>query len=303
MALEDFTDTDIWTEIDAEGVRTVTANKIATVDIPDNVTNYVQGDFSTDHFGDFEHLLKTVQTSVDAGSVGGIWAVTDAPVGTWSGMVSDNTGISLHWYRTDSNYDLVLKEWWAYTTDKYRETNSGLPRTVYVTVSRSGTTGQALIYSDAGRTTLLDTITITVETTKLRYLHAVWSYTYGSGLLVQTYDVENLDIQEAPCTVSTGAATDIKQLTSTLNGSIDTMGSETSVDVTFEYGATDAYGDETTGSTESETGDISEGIEDLTASTTYHFRIKAVGTYGTAYGDDVDFDTLPALRRKGGLCY
>lgn len=120
-----------------------------------------------------------------------------------------------------------------------------------------------------------------------------------------TYTIENLDLQEAPCTVSTGEAADITQTTATLAGSLDTMGDETSVDVTFEYGETDAYGEETTGSTETETGDISEGIEDLTASTTYHFRIKAVGTYGTAYGDDAEFDTLAeevvAIRVKGRI--
>ena len=99
---------------------------------------------------------------------------------------------------------------------------------------------------------------------------------------------------KSPCTVTTGAASDIAQTTATLNGSLDTMGDETSVDVTFQYGETDAYGTETPGSTETAIGDISEGITGLTASTGYYFRIKAVGTYGTAYGADAEFTTLAA---------
>jgi hypothetical protein len=65
--------------------------------------------------------------------------------------------------------------------------------------------------------------------------------------------------------------------------------------VTFEYGETDGYGTETTGTTETGTGAISEGIIGLKESTLYHFRIKAVGTYGTVYGSDAIFTTLTKM--------
>jgi hypothetical protein len=95
-----------------------------------------------------------------------------------------------------------------------------------------------------------------------------------------------------PPTVSTSAATDIDQSSATLNGNLTSLGSASSVDVSFEYGTTTSYG--TTTETIPMHGAVgfSTVITGLNPGTTYHFRAKAVSSYGTATGDDMTFTTL-----------
>jgi len=65
--------------------------------------------------------------------------------------------------------------------------------------------------------------------------------------------------------------------------------------VTFEYGKTTGYGSVKTATQSPATGtanaNMSADITGLTASTTYHFRVKAVSEAGTVYGDDMTFTT------------
>ena len=103
-------------------------------------------------------------------------------------------------------------------------------------------------------------------------------------------DVE--PISSAP-TVTTNPATWINQTGAVLNGTVNANSLETTV--TFEYGTTDSYGqttDATPGSiTGSTTTDVVATLTGLTVSVTYHYRVKAVNTKGTSYGDDMTFLT------------
>jgi uncharacterized protein (TIGR02145 family) len=93
---------------------------------------------------------------------------------------------------------------------------------------------------------------------------------------------------------TTGSATSVSSSGAILNGTVNANNSSTTV--TFEYGTTTSYGTEVsadqnpvTGSTETS---VSKSISGLSASTTYHYRVKAVSAGGTAYGDDMTFTTL-----------
>jgi uncharacterized protein (TIGR02145 family) len=69
----------------------------------------------------------------------------------------------------------------------------------------------------------------------------------------------------------------------------------TATDVSFEYGLTNGYGKSVNSILNPFTGfknsTASAVIKDLTSGTLYHFRIKAVSSLGTTYGDDLTFKT------------
>jgi phosphodiesterase/alkaline phosphatase D-like protein len=117
--------------------------------------------------------------------------------------------------------------------------------------------------------------------------------TYGSDLTVAT-------LGGAP-TATTAAATNVSGLTATVNGSVNA--NLVSTDVTFEYGLTTSYGSSAAAVPAIVTGStlttVAADLSGLTGATLYHFRIKAVNTAGTTYGDDLTFTTLgsaPAAR-------
>jgi phosphodiesterase/alkaline phosphatase D-like protein len=91
-----------------------------------------------------------------------------------------------------------------------------------------------------------------------------------------------------------------------LNGTVNANGNSTTV--TFEYGATTAYGttvaadqSPVSGSTDST---VSVTIGGLLPGTTYHYRVVGQNSSGTTFGADSTFATLllgeiPVLSREG----
>ncbi len=103
-------------------------------------------------------------------------------------------------------------------------------------------------------------------------------------------------ITPVPPSATTAGATGMGATTATLNGTVNANNSSTVV--TFEYGLTASYGSTAIASQSPVTGNtltnVSAGVSGLTASTTYHFRLKAVSAGGTVYGDDFPFTTSAA---------
>jgi phosphodiesterase/alkaline phosphatase D-like protein len=99
--------------------------------------------------------------------------------------------------------------------------------------------------------------------------------------------------QSVPPTVITSDATGIQATSATLNGKLDGLGSDDSAKVSFEWGVTTDYGNETTPEFRKVTGSFEAKLTGLAPNTTYHFRVKAVGSSGTAYGPDMQFTTRP----------
>jgi uncharacterized protein (TIGR02145 family) len=117
------------------------------------------------------------------------------------------------------------------------------------------------------------------------YATNVTGTTYGDN---QTFTTST----QAP-EANTCAATDKTTTTATLNGSVNAHDSSTTV--TFEYGTTTSYGMSISATPGTLTGNtltaVSAGITGLTPNTTYHFRVKAVNSGGTDYGNDQSFTT------------
>jgi hypothetical protein len=93
-----------------------------------------------------------------------------------------------------------------------------------------------------------------------------------------------------PPTVITNSATNVTSNSATLNGTLYNLGSATSVQVSFEWGDTTNYGNETPAQTESLPTVFSADLSGLTPGTTYHFKARAVGD-STASGFDMTFTT------------
>ena len=94
-------------------------------------------------------------------------------------------------------------------------------------------------------------------------------------------------------TVTTLAATGITSSAATLSGNLTSLGSSSSVNVSFEWGTSQAYGNSINSQIKTGTGSFSASLTGLAANTTYYYRAKAVGS-GTVYGSGLSFTTLPA---------
>jgi hypothetical protein len=98
-----------------------------------------------------------------------------------------------------------------------------------------------------------------------------------------------------PPVVATNPATNVTSFSAMLNGIVNPNGPITAVH--FDYGTTTNYGSSTTTQNYQgiSTQNVTANVSGLTAGATYHFRIVASNSAGTAYGTDRSFIT-PAAR-------
>jgi DNA-binding beta-propeller fold protein YncE len=97
-----------------------------------------------------------------------------------------------------------------------------------------------------------------------------------------------------PPGAATEAATRVTATEAILHGAVNPNGFATTVQ--FEYGLTTAYGSKAPAVAESAgvgTSEVAKGVNltGLLPSTTYHFRLKATSSQGTALGSDLTFTT------------
>jgi hypothetical protein len=94
--------------------------------------------------------------------------------------------------------------------------------------------------------------------------------------------------------VTTKPATLIASFSATLNGMVNPHGLTTTAH--FQYGTTTSYGHTTASQTRTgnTSQNVSASVSGLSASTTYHFRIVAMNSHGTAFGADQTFTTRSA---------
>jgi hypothetical protein len=92
--------------------------------------------------------------------------------------------------------------------------------------------------------------------------------------------------------VTTNAASGLTTTGATLNANLTSLGTSSTVTVSFEYGLTNNYGNTIAGvpPTMTSTGTFSASLSGLTPNTLYHYRAKAVGDE-TSYGNDRTFTT------------
>jgi hypothetical protein len=148
--------------------------------------------------------------------------------------------------------------------------------------------------------TILDDILVEGDETVNLALSSPVNATLGSP---NTAVLTITDNETQPSVVSTNSATNITTNSATLNGNLIAMGTATSVTVSFEWGNTTSYGNETAPQVMTIPGVFSGNLTGLNPNTIYHFRAKAIGN-GTSYGDDTAFTTavppMPTIRHLPG---
>ena len=78
---------------------------------------------------------------------------------------------------------------------------------------------------------------------------------------------------QSPPTVITNAATNVASNSAILNGNLTNLGGASSADISFEWGVTPSYGNETSSQTMTTTGTFSANLNGiLPPGTTYHFQ-------------------------------
>lgn len=109
---------------------------------------------------------------------------------------------------------------------------------------------------------------------------------YGMAMSFKT-------LGQAP-TVTTEDASNVTITACTLNGKVNA--NFLSTVVIFEYGKTEQYGQTVNASqspiTTNEITSVNTNISGLDIGTTYHYRLKAINSLGTTFGDDKTFKTL-----------
>jgi len=205
VATEDFT---TYTEADPGSDITVTASAItaSALDSKD-LTSYVYDDKGVDHFdGDFTH---TLDFNMGSSSAGGAY-LAKWLLGTLIGDVKDYVDASSSCFFTrvfksevspyPSNIAIFERDGGASYNDA---TYTFSPDTdYYLTVDRDesiGTYGQLRqrVYSDPSRTTLLNTQTLSLHSSKkdFRYIYALSSYDQVNPNKFYYGSVSNLDLE------------------------------------------------------------------------------------------------------------
>ena len=101
-----------------------------------------------------------------------------------------------------------------------------------------------------------------------------------------------------PPAVVTRDATGLGTTTATLNGNLSSLGTGTSVNVSFQYGTVPgSYTNEAVAQARMATGTFSADLSGLNPGTTYYFRAKAMGD-GTSYGSQITFSTSTSSNRS-----
>jgi len=129
-----------------------------------------------------------------------------------------------------------------------------------------------------------------LEGGKTYYLRAYATNDVGTGFGTETTFTTSGQVPS----VATLASTNITNTSAILNGTVNA--NYLASIVTFEYGTSMAYSNIVTAIQSPVSGNtltnVNVSIDELTAGTTYHYRIKATNSLGTTFGNDMTITTF-----------
>jgi len=171
-----------FTEVDPNSHIAVTSAKASGANLARNETAYVYKDYGVDYFDALDILFECrVESTTDASGLGYLGLTN-----TLGNVLSWAVGIKVLIYDVGGVYTIFL-EVVGGTTDTY----VGAADTLYycrLERAAGNNTVTLKIYSDAARTTLLDTLSVTgAGTDKYRYLYPICSYNDSSALAWDGY--------------------------------------------------------------------------------------------------------------------
>ncbi len=300
MAIEDF---GTYTEVDPNSRVTVATRRVTHTALDRNETAYVYKDKGAAFFsGDFVQLITVFMTALSNGSVVFAWGVANTlndfrtikdASGNWLGISLVGTGAGVV-----PTIVLGENDGGSVFTDSFP---GSLATPYYLKIVRDESVGSfgtlsCFIYTDAARTTLVDTLTITLHTSKkdFRYVYAVSSDNLPATPITGSGYSENLEISTSLSTalqVTTQPMTDIITTTVTGDGTIVDTGLSS---VTAHGHAWNTLIDPLTSDNNVDNGAGSAGvftssITGLTVGQKYFVRAYATNTEGTVYGANATF--------------
>ena len=315
MAVEDFT---TYTEVDPNSRVTVTATRITWAAIERDEITYVYKDKGVAFFGgDFTHYLTINTTAIGNGMVATHWAIANA-IDTFEGIKGDGgSQLTLRVSGGASTIGVTIGEVDSGTGygDDYILYTAGT--VLYLKIVRDESVGTygtiyCYIYSDADRTTLVDTLSVTLHTSKkdYRYIYAFQGAESTPGAPTASGYTENLELvynatsTTAP-SVTTQAATSVDKTTATGNGNVTSLGLPLATQYghvwaqhpnpkTIESTTHVATGGKTELGVPSATGAFTSSLTALQQNKHYWMRAYITNSVGTFYGALVEFTTSPS---------
>lgn len=106
-------------------------------------------------------------------------------------------------------------------------------------------------------------------------------------------DERSFTTTSTPASVDTGGVTSVSADAATLNGTLNSLGTAATVNVSFQYGTSAGlYSEETPQQFMNSKGDFLANLSGLHSHTTYYYRAKADGgSHGVSYGSEHSFTT------------
>ena len=188
-----------YTEVDGGTDNvTISANQIDFTALARNEETYVYDDFEEAHFGDFEHLHSAEITADNNTGIVTVHMLANIIGDTVD--VTASTGIIVRFFNATGSgekrinllgYDSGVVD----INDSYF--NYVINTRYWFTTSRIGTTIQCLIYDDAERTSLVDTLSGTSVTDTYQYYYPLAAWNSATAGPTMTGSIYATDLQEA----------------------------------------------------------------------------------------------------------
>jgi len=194
MAYEDSGD---YTEVDEVADIEIVSASCVEFDARRNQYAYLYKDFTASYFGDFEIHGKVHYDNIYTGSTGSLGYFNMFANAIGEGEDLHTAGEKLVflncYYSSGTLFGICNYDGVDGTSDYMLNWLAVTPR--YYIFSRTGTTGQVEIYSDEEMTTLVDTLSLTVQGDTFRYFYWVNSHdsNSSSSYLITNLTPENLE--------------------------------------------------------------------------------------------------------------
>lgn len=160
-----------FTETDPSGWVTVTSNQVSFAGMQRTPVTTVYKDYTASYFGNFVVNFETEITASATDALAIVCAISNINNAGYGGLIGQDACAC--WFdNSGGNLSAIIQQYNPNSTDSF-SIGAAIHGHRYNTFMRSGTTLTWNIYTDPGRTTLEDSLTVTGTTTRYRYMNAL----------------------------------------------------------------------------------------------------------------------------------
>ena len=213
-----------YTKVDSGGDITLSCTRADFNTIRKNAVSYVYKDFSASYFGNFKVEFEAEITASDSSAEVDLY-ITDT-IGTREDTIDNNDGYTIIFWNDPGNLTIRIKDESNDNVDFYFHSGPTIGLT-YFTFERNDTTLTLEIYSDAGRTILIDTLSVVCTTTSKRYLYAIAGRDFPGTETITGY-TQNFEIIFNSSVSSSSSSSSLSSSSSSLSSSSSSSSSSIS---------------------------------------------------------------------------